>query len=314
MEDAALNGAAQTIQREWRRFRACQTCIICLDHGDMPLCHMGCACRGPSALVHLNCLVATAKAVHANTGCGYHRCGVCHQDYQGLALTTALGAQADHTAGLPNENPHRISAIVALARETAEYDDVDPGETFKRVLQMKRNIDQHPMAFLWVPDVYHAIAMCLKRLGCREQAVAQCRAGLARVDRGNQLDAGEMFYGGAQKCLKSCLRMGLLCAKNHIEAEESESALEILTWVTDTLQFEWLTWSSGTVSVHLAPLMLWVARWMHALQTGDDAARCEAQTAFEQAFSTVRRTFGSSHCFTLKWIEWRTHLLSSRAR
>jgi hypothetical protein len=236
---------------------------------------------------------------------------VCKQEFQGPLRTDLLGAQADDTKALPVDHPHRIWAIVALARETAGYKDVDPAETFARVLRMKRMIDRHPMAVKWVPDVYLTIATCLKRMGRHEQAVAQSTIGLDRL-------ISVEWPVFSDDYMKGAMRLSLLCAINYIEVEKATDALRECDCVLPYLEqstysgYRPINWSSGTVSVHEGPLTLWVARWMEALQTGDEAAQRRAQVSFARAEATVRRVFGSSHVFTLKWIEWRKHLMSPR--
>ena len=315
---AAETGAAERIQRAWGRHRAGATCMICLCRGAEPPIHMGCACRGPSALAHIDCLIETARATNAHTGRGYYRCGVCHQEVQGPARTALFGAQVADTAEYPVDHPERISAIVALARETAGYKNVDPGQTFGKVLRMKQMIDRHPMAAKWATDVCVTISTCLKRMGRPEQAIAQSKIGLTSLEDAKREALRRCEAAGYPpicphpEFVKEEIRMSVLCAINLIEVHKATEALATLEWVMDFLQPHKLTWSTGTVSVHEGPLTYWVARWMKALQTEDEAARRAAQASFAQAEATVRRVFGSSHIFTLKWIEWRQHLSSPR--
>lgn len=310
-EKAAREKAARMFQAAWRvHRRRGLRCFVCLENGDeAPLRHMGCACRNGNAMAHLKCLEEVAKGVDGNS-CKY--CTVCKQGFQGAAKTFLLGVRVKHTKELPVNHPHRIEALLDLACATSLCEGMDAAETFRHVLSLKRMIDNHPMAVVWVPDLYLTIATLLKRMGRHDQAIAQSNIGLDRL-------VSVEWPSGFDDHMRGAVRMSLLCAINHIEVENATEAFKEAEWVMHVLRPSAssdeppIEWSSGTVPVHEAPLTVCVAQWMKALQTGDEAARRDAQASFAQEEATVRRVFGSSHIFTLKWIEWRHYLMSPRS-
>jgi hypothetical protein len=73
------------------------TCVICLE--PRGLVRTGCACRGPSAVVHVRCLVRAVVA--SRTQEAWIRCRVCTQEFTG-AVSCAL---ASHRAREPSAAP-----------------------------------------------------------------------------------------------------------------------------------------------------------------------------------------------------------------